>query len=687
MSQSHNPADTQGLLQSMLQRLRLQPGRDGQPILLSPVAASAWKPDGEGQASNSQKVNGSEFGSNGIPFKEFGTFAVDSNSVIKGGEIRLARDGCGMDKGLISFPSQKDNPDKDPAKSRVLGEATSPQITPTGTGQLFPAKSLKGADISVFEETDGQRVTFGSSAMTRHITGNKDAVTNSGKNQIQDHGKDQRFTPKVYMWSLMPTDANDDTGTQENKLLHVGNGGFEALAQSKDMQFVASRQSTTNSSSRRKQRPSENKTKRWTQKIKERWMDRTGSSGKKGKDDGGRVDQKNEQGTEISSQKQLPTAENLINTSNKGEERTLPSLDSSETPPTHTEESTMEERVRSSGDFEFGLGSFSLLEEIVTGQEWAKFLNPNRPAASANERVPEEPPSQLKSPPNPYDSGKSSLILNQQGAGNNQWSFMGTGSSPVSDFSTSQISHDASTPVTMEVSEGKQQQYVDRLADQSEPMEEWQPGESGQGQQRRPPSSVQPAHILENAALRRALFNRKRQHQAAERDERLHKETMAEGKEACRGVSISSLSITRSHVMEETGESQHDVVMPLHTLYSPPPPPSPCFKPFASAPRGVLKHSISVDSESSMETLTKRRRVEENRRVHFSEEVVSIDPPELDMDATDSEEDSGAEEDSVIEEECEVEHAEAEEVASARRPTLPAWIQALKRRNTGRKYR
>lgn len=98
----------------------------------------------------------------------------------------------------------------------------------------------------------------------------------------------------------MPTDANDDTGTQENKLLHVGNGGFEALAQSKDMQFVASRQSTTNSSSRRKQRPSENKTKRWTQKIKERWMDRTGSSGKKGKDDGGRVDQKNEQGTEVS---------------------------------------------------------------------------------------------------------------------------------------------------------------------------------------------------------------------------------------------------------------------------------------------------------------------------------------------------------------------------------------------------
>lgn len=28
-------------------------------------------------------------------------------------------------------------------------------------------------------------------------------------------------------------------------------------------------------------------------------------------------------------------------------------------------------------EFEFGLGSFSLLEEITSGQEWAKFLTPN----------------------------------------------------------------------------------------------------------------------------------------------------------------------------------------------------------------------------------------------------------------------------------------------------------------------
>lgn len=82
-----------------------------------------------------------------------------------------------------------------------------------------------------------------------------------------------------------------------------------------------------------------------------------------------------------------------------------------------------------------------------------------------------------------------------------------------------------------------------------------------------------------------------------------------------------------------------------------------------------------------------QRRVEENRRVRFSEQVMTIAPPELELDAADSEEDSGAEEDSVTEQECEVEQVVTGEVAPARRAALPAWIQALKRRNMGRKNR
>lgn len=39
-----------------------------------------------------------------------------------------------------------------------------------------------------------------------------------------------------------------------------------------------------------------------------------------------------------------------------------------------------------SSDFEFGLGSFSLLEEITSGQEWANFLTPPQTSASAHLR-------------------------------------------------------------------------------------------------------------------------------------------------------------------------------------------------------------------------------------------------------------------------------------------------------------
>lgn len=649
MSQSRNSPDTQALLQSMLQRLKLQPGREGQAHPHSPVpntAAPTWGQDGQRGASEPQKVNNSPvngFGSNGV-----GISAAGSNFVLKGG------DGCEVDRGLISSPTQKHNIDGDTGENRVLGQ---PTVTPTGTRQLFPARSLKDADITSFERTDAERGSFGSPA------------TSIGQSQDQNQG----FTPKVYTWSLKPEVANLFTGSQEDQALHVGNGGFEA--QSKEAQISPTGQ--TNSGSRRKQRSSENKTRRWTQKIKERWRDRPGSFRKKEKEGEGRDDHKSEQATEISPQNQRLTTDTLLNTSNQEEERTLPSPNSSDPIKPHSEDGTNEGHMRPISDFEFSLGSFSLLEEIVTGQEWAKFLKPNHSAASANQRPSEEPPSLFKITTNP----PLSLNLNQHGGVNNQWSFRGSeASSPESDFSMAQISPDTFQPVSMDVTEGKQQPYVHRMAYQSEPMEH--------GHTRRPPSFVQPSDILMNSALKsRVQLSRKRQHQSAEmRDERLQTEKMNDGKEADRGS-------TSSHVMEESGESQHDDnMMPLYTLNSPPQPLSPSsFNPFAPIPRGVLKHSISQNSEPSMEVMTKRRRVEENRRVHFSEQVVSIAPPEPDLDATDSEEDSEAEEDSVTEQECEAEPAAAavmvEEVAPSRRAALPAWILALKRRNTGRKPR
>lgn len=73
--------------------------------------------------------------------------------------------------------------------------------------------------------------------------------------------------------------------------------------------------------------------------------------------------------------------------------------------------------------------------------------------------------------------------------------------------------------------------------------------------------------------------------------------------------------------------------------------------------------------------------------MRFSEEVVTIMPPELEPELSDPEEDLGEEEDSVQDLEREEERVECEEVSPTRRPALPAWILSLKNRNTQRKHR
>lgn len=70
-------------------------------------------------------------------------------------------------------------------------------------------------------------------------------------------------------------------------------------------------------------------------------------------------------------------------------------------------------------------------------------------------------------------------------------------------------------------------------------------------------------------------------------------------------ASVPPLSLRSSHVMEATVESKHDDVVPLYTLNSPPLSPS-SVTPFALPTKGVLKHSISQDSESSVVIVTKR---------------------------------------------------------------------------------
>lgn len=357
MSQSPNSTDSQALLQSMLQRLKLQPGKEGQAQLhtTGPVtAASTWGQGGNrGASSDFQKFSSSP-GTNGIPSKEFRNPAAYSNFSFKFGEQQQGHGGE-VDRGFISFPSQKDNSNGGTGDSMVLGKATQPAITPAGTGQLFPTTSSNEAfkDTS-FERTETEKWNFGSSALKRNMPSNPDAGQTMGANENQDHG----FKPKAYLWSLKTADVL--TGGQDSKVLNVANGEFGAMGESKDVQVSPDSQITTNSSFRRKQ-SSENKSRRWTQRLKERWKDR---QGKKGKEEQGRT---GDQKTEVSSvflflhnheKSEVATCfsqishpnqvtENLIDATTK-DDRTLHSLDSSGSTkmlPTHTEDAT-ESHVR-----------------------------------------------------------------------------------------------------------------------------------------------------------------------------------------------------------------------------------------------------------------------------------------------------------------------------------------------------
>ncbi|KAF7657429.1 hypothetical protein LDENG_00027140 [Lucifuga dentata] len=726
MSQSQSSTtDTQVLLQSMLQRLKLQPGREGEAYLHPPVpqtAASESGHDGERRGydfqafggENSIHVNGfvpaeqerGELGSNGIPLKvhqmrkwdsrgEFGIPEWDSGFgpaafSFKGRERqRQSGHDYKMKKSPISFFSPKDNIKRGMNKSRVSG-----QDTPTGAG-LIPVKAFKDDDVTSFQRTkdeiQGERGSHSSSTI---IPSGKDTVT-PAVGQSEDH--DQGFKPRVYAWSLK---------TKEATILDTdnGNGGLEAWANSKDTQIgldVISQEKTENNPLRRKDkfRLSDNKARRWTQKLKERWRERPGSFIKKAKKEGGRVDMKSEHETESSPENQLSTTEN-VNTSNEEGEGILLTLDRSDhriSLPTVPEDCTTNEGpTRSNTDFEFGLGSFSLLEEILTGQEWDKFLSQNPQTFSANHGSSEQLANQTQNPPN-QDGGQSSLVSIQQRGGNYQWSFMGSESSQNVDVGVAPTSTAVFIPVSMEISEGNHATANDvhSEADQSEPMEhghnqsDMKPEKSRAKRQVRALedfSCAKSAESLDNSALKsRVHLNRKRVHESVETGESLQMEKTDDRKEADRDGSIVSPSVISNH---GTGEVQNNNLMFLYLHKSSFRSLSPSSS--APAPRGVLKHSISQDSEFSisMETMTKRRRLDEKRRVHFSEEVIAIEPPELDLDA-DSEEDSGTEEDSVIEEqEARVDQEPMEELmAPARRPALPAWIRALKRRNTGKKHR
>lgn len=255
MSQSPNSTDTQALLQSMLQRLRIQQGKDSetqQQIHVPNSGVSTCGEEGAAEASskeilNNGPIDGFKFGSNGIPSKEFRISETDQSFSLKGEVVQKPVNNWEVDKGHISFPIQKDNRDGGTGQNKVVGQEMQPEISPAETGQIFPVKLSQDTNVT----------SYRSNMETGNI----------GSEQIQNQG----FQPKVFAWSSNPKHV---AGSPQYRVLPVENPHMTAT----DVDIERAGFS-------RKQQSMGNKTRRWTQKIKARWKDRPGSFGKKQKEE------------------------------------------------------------------------------------------------------------------------------------------------------------------------------------------------------------------------------------------------------------------------------------------------------------------------------------------------------------------------------------------------------------------
>lgn len=261
MSQSPNSPDTQALLQSMLQRLKIQQGKDSetqQQLHVLNSAVSTRAEEAVTEASSVQKLNTGpadryEFGTNSIHSKVLRISETDQSTSLLGEGVQKTALNREVDKDHILFPAQRDN--------RVAGQDTQPRIPRAETGQLFPATLSKDNDVTSYR--------------SNVETANIGRMTVSVPEQTQSQG----FQPKVFAWSSKPTYV---AGSPRYSALPVENGEFGTF---KDTHITATDQNIERGGFSRKQQLMEKKPRRWTQKIKERWKDRPGSSGKKQKEE------------------------------------------------------------------------------------------------------------------------------------------------------------------------------------------------------------------------------------------------------------------------------------------------------------------------------------------------------------------------------------------------------------------
>eukprot|EP00063_Salmo_salar_P080195 XP_014055030.1 PREDICTED: uncharacterized protein LOC106604669 [Salmo salar] len=701
MSQPSPSVDTQTLLQSMLQRLRLQPGSETQH------GRQDQAPHGPTTAAQGQGEDGGRPWANVIG---------DGALVSPADDVRAAQGKGGCEKAREREMRRLDSREEfgipvwdcNFGGSSRKGKGEEGRKQPTGSlpkldrGQMVSSPSAaQGSPILAPSQDAGSVIGDPGGSVgalptvmtfTGTQTGNEGHIDASPLSNSSLSSKTKGA--QNHDRSVLMTSNSDfipfDTGTQMERWWTLGNGGSEVPGHGDVMKIISPGQGVAENISSTKSM------KRFTQRIKEKWRDRQGSLGKKRKaEDGVREEWKDAKQVKF----QLSTRDdNFTKMSNKEGDTTTQSpirKGQGEAPPTLSEDSGTEGQFRSPSSFEFGLGSFSLLEEILTGQEWARFLNPSQVNTLANQTPAEEVTNQFeisKSRPQDHESGRSTMTLDgvsQSGNVNSQWDFRQSELDQSYDRSA-----DVSSSVNMNITEPSLVQEQNSKCEliQSAPKEYGHVQSQTSSDEVRPNhipvlefSSIKPVEVLDSSALKsRVYMNRKREHQPQEREE---------GRGGLKGEGGERQEDNSVPSDREEGDNFMMPVYPLKSSLSPLPlPPSSPSSSSTSHPlvtRSILRHSVFQDSESSlsMETVTKKRRMSKSRHVRFSEEVVTMPPSLLIQQYSDSEEDCGTDEDSTLDENAVIKE-EVKVVPMIPQPAaaLPAWILAL-RRKTKKKHR
>ncbi|KAB5570993.1 hypothetical protein PHYPO_G00219830 [Pangasianodon hypophthalmus] len=428
----------------------------------------------------------------------------------------------------------------------------------------------------------------------------------------------------------------------------------------------------------------------WTQKMKEKWKERHKSIPRREQDDSERQEQ-SKVANRIRSPIPIQTGPNETNTTTAFNEEVSVQSQPINNGPVESISSPLDHMSETL----FSPGSFNLMEEIFTGQEWAKFLPYSTSSQLASSSIPQDQRIGLTSSISQSSQNEQTLL--------SQWNYReATGL----DLGMTQSKMNSGSFHNMDTTE-----YMFNQRKTSDfgmhPMSELHNGQyglsdSGSNHVESMDLHVSPlgnnytikeqAHIYpykQSNSIQLNINQTLPSEQSANQSqatEITHKQpgsvhevlpqldlSYLQSKDNSSLKKQVSLSRKRGHSTERRGSNEwRSETAEIHEWRhnSSPSDPAPSLSPASSI--SSLQHSISQDSESSVstETVIKKRKVENKRHVRFADEVTIVPPLVL------SDDDSDADDEDYCHNGNEGNDDSGEESLS--RPYVPRWIEALR---------